>query len=189
MSISAAISARKGLTLLSRISPRSLPRCNGVCVRVVQWCVCIVRMRFTITLAVSPVGSCCPPMTNDECSMLSPLTWMPGRCVAIRVRRTFANEPLPTTCVINARHPRSRCVGGTPAKMRLPQSAGTTSLTGVVSSWRGRASATRCRHGLLQMVPLSPPPALGAAAATRRRKRQWRRRQRRRSILLDSTEP
>ena len=88
-----------------------------------------------------------------EYSMLSPLTWMPGRCVAIRVRRAFANEPLPTTCVINARHPRSWCVGGTSAKMRLPQSADTTSLTRVVSSWRGRASASRCRHWLLQMVP------------------------------------
>ena len=78
--------------------------------------------------------------------MLSPLTWMPGRCVAIRVRRT--------TCVINTRHPRSWCVGGTSAKMRLPQSADTTSLTGVVSSWRGRESTTRCRHWLLQMAPL-----------------------------------
>ena len=100
------------------------------------------------------VGSRCPPMTNDKNSMLSPLTWMPGRCVAIRVRRTFANEPLRTTCVINTRHPRSWCVGGTSAKMQLPQSADTTSLTGVVSSWRGRESATRCRHWLSQMVPL-----------------------------------
>ena len=29
-----------------------------------------------------------------------------------------------------------------------------TSLTGIVSSWRGRESTTRCRHWLLQMVPL-----------------------------------
>ena len=86
--------------------------------------------------------------------MFSPLTWMPGRCVATRVRRIFANEPLRTTCVSNTRHPRSRCVGGTSAKMRLPQSADTTSLNGDVSSWRGRESATRCRHWLLQMVPL-----------------------------------
>ena len=41
MSISAAISARKGLTLLSQISLRPLPHCNGLRVRVVHWCVCI----------------------------------------------------------------------------------------------------------------------------------------------------
>ena len=64
-----------------------------------------------------------------------------GRSVATRVRRTFANEPLRTTCAINTRHPRSWCERGTSAKMRLPQSADTTSLTGVVSSWRGRALA------------------------------------------------
>ena len=108
-----------------------------------------------------PVGSRCPPTTNDENSMSSPLTWMPGRCVAFRVQRTLANEPQRTTSVINTRRPHAWPVGGTSAKMRLRQSADSDG-------------------------PASPPPAL---AATARRRRQWRRRQRRRSILLDSTEP
>ena len=93
--------------------------------------------------------------------MSSPLTWMPGRCVAFRVQRTLANEPQRTTSVINTRRPHAWSVGGTSAKMRLPQIADSDG-------------------------PASPPPVLAAAA---RRRRQWRRRQRRRSILLDSTEP
>ena len=87
---------------------------------------------------------------------------MPGRCVALRARWIFPNEPPRTTCVINMRHPRSWCAGGASTKMRLPQSTDTTSPTGVVSSQRGRESATRCSLWLLLMVPLTPPPVLGA---------------------------
>ena len=59
---------------LSQISPRSLPRCSGFCVRVVHWCVCISANALRNHTRRFPVGSPCPPMTNDEYSMLSPLT-------------------------------------------------------------------------------------------------------------------